>query len=203
MGLTAYRLITAATDGSSLGNPGPAGWAWVTADGRQDWASARRSTNNRMEMVAVLELLRSHPAQPLLVLSDSQYVINVFTKWLEGWRDRGMWTAKRRRVENLDLIEQISTLLDGTDVEWEWVRGHDGHPLNERADRLARFAAERSRVLAQTGDIPPTSEDPPRLHRNGLEPNPGRGDPSVRPTLGSALLRLILVRRSTIRCYFV
>ena len=118
-------------------------------------------------MVAVLELLRSHPAQPLLVLSDSQYVINVFTKWLQGWRDRGMRTVKRRRVENLDLIEQISTLLDGTDIEWEWVRGHDGHPLNERADRLARFGAERSRVLAQTGDIPPASADPPRLHRTG------------------------------------
>ena len=70
----------------------PANWAWVTADGRQDWASARRSTYNRMELVAVLELLRSHPDQPLLVLSDSQYVINVFTKWLR-LRDREMLLA--------------------------------------------------------------------------------------------------------------
>lgn len=141
----------------------------MTADGDQDWASARRSTNNRMELTAVLELLRSHPRQPLLVQSDSQYVINVFTKWLQGWRVRGMQTAKRKRVENLDLIREISTLLEEVDVEWEWVRGHDGHPLNERADELARFAAKRSRVLAQTGRIPSATRNPPRL-RDALPP---------------------------------
>lgn len=168
--------ITAATDGSSLGNPGPSGWAWVTADGSQDWASAKRSTNNRMELTAVLELLRSYPRQPLLVQSDSQYVIDVFTKWLQGWRDRGMQTAKRRKVKNLDLIEEISRLLDEADVEWEWVRGHHGHPLNKRADELARFAARRSKVLEQTGDLPSASGNPPRLRRY-LGKRQGTGKP--------------------------
>lgn len=158
------KRITAATDGSALGNPGPAGWAWVTTDGTQDWASAKRSTNNRMELTAVLELLRHHADQPLLIQSDSQYVINVFTKWLRTWRERGMKTARRKPVENTDLIEQIAALLEDTDVKWEWVRGHDGHPLNEHADTLARHAAMRSKIHAETGRLPPPANDPPRLY---------------------------------------
>ena len=153
----ASRLV-AATDGSALGNPGPAGWAWVAVDGTQDWASARHSTNNRMELIAVHQLLRTYPHTPLQIQSDSQYVINVFTSWLPRWLQRGMRTSKGRPVENQDLIEQVAALLNKTDVEWEWVRGHNGHPLNEHADRLARFASQRSAGAASS-----SSPEPPRL----------------------------------------
>jgi ribonuclease HI len=152
----------AATDGSSLGNPGPAGWAWVCEDGRQDWASARHSTNNRMELRAVLELLRSTSDVPLRIQADSQYVIKVFTEWLPSWRMRGMRTSGKKAVENQDLILEIDDLLKQRDVEWEWVRGHVGHSLNERADSLARFAAERSKQLRDTGSVTARADDPPR-----------------------------------------
>lgn len=159
------RLI-AATDGSALGNPGPAGWAWVLADGRQDWASMRHSTNNRMELCAVKELLLAVPSASILIQCDSQYVINVFTQWLPDWRKRGMRTSSRKPVENQDLIIAIDELLQAHDVTWEWVRGHVGHPLNERADALARFAAERAKRLVDTGSVPPSSaSDPPRLQQ--------------------------------------
>lgn len=159
------RLI-AATDGSSVGNPGPSGWAWVASDGSQDWASARRSTNNRMELVAALELLCTYPDRPVLIQSDSQYVVNNFTKWLPVWRQRGMRTDKRRPIENVDLVEKIASRLEETDVRWEWVRGHAGHAPNERADSLARYAATRSKTLSQTGRLPRSANDPPRLPRS-------------------------------------
>lgn len=154
--------VVAATDGSSLGNPGPSGWAWVTEDGRQDWASVRRSTNNRMELTAVLQLLRSVPAPILTIQTDSQYVRNIFTEWLEGWRRRGMRTSSRKPVENQDLIVAIDESLQGRNVEWEWVRGHVGHPLNEVADDLARFGAERARILQDVGSLPSNMSEPPR-----------------------------------------
>lgn len=138
-------MTVAATDGSAIGNPGPAGWAWVTEDGREGFAGARHSTNNRMELRAVLELLLgTDNDEPLVVQTDSEYVVNIFTKWLEGWRSRGMRTAARKPVENRDLIERIDSLLRGRKVEFEWVRGHAGHVLNERADALANGAARRA-----------------------------------------------------------
>ena len=138
-------MTVAATDGSALGNPGPGGWAWVTEDGRHACAGARHSTNNRMELRAVYELLRAtSPDEPLTIQTDSVYVVNIFTKWLAGWRTRGMKTSSRKPVENTDLIEPIDSLLAGRQVTFEWVRGHAGHPLNERADALANGAARRA-----------------------------------------------------------
>lgn len=136
----------------------------MSDDGRQDWASVRRSTNNRMELTAVLELLLAVPTEPLLIQSDSQYVVNVFTEWLPKWRNRGMRTSDRRPIENLDLIEQIESLIRGRDIQWEWVRGHDGHGLNEAADDLARFGAERSKLVAETGSLPRSGIEPRRMH---------------------------------------
>lgn len=138
-------MIVAATDGGCIGNPGPGGWAWVMEDGSHSSASARHTTNNRMELRAVLELLRVAPAnEPLLIITDSQYVQKVFTEWLPVWRSRGMRTASRRPVENKDLIEVIDRELANRTVTFEWVRGHAGHPLNERADELANTAARRA-----------------------------------------------------------
>jgi ribonuclease HI len=113
------QQLVAATDGSALGNPGPAAWAWVLEDGRQDWASVCHSTNNRMELRAVLELLGDISAPSLVIQCDSQYVINVFTQWLPDWRRRGMRTSSRKPVENQDLIVAIDGLLQGHDVTWE------------------------------------------------------------------------------------
>jgi ribonuclease HI len=115
-----------------------------------------------MELTAVYQLLHSVP-EPLLIQSDSQYVIKAFTEWLPGWRQRGMRTSGNKPVENQDLIEAVDQLLTTADVEWEWVRGHVGHPLNERADALARFGAERARRVLAGDDAGPTAGDPPRL----------------------------------------
>lgn len=138
-------MVTAATDGSCIGNPGPGGWAWVTEDGRELAKAARSTTNNRMELMAVLQLLLgTSPDEPLLIQTDSAYVIGVFTEWLEGWRRRGMRTSNKRPVENQGLIEQISARLVGREVRFEKVPAHAGHRLNERADALAQAAARRA-----------------------------------------------------------
>lgn len=138
-------MKTVATDGSSLGNPGPGGWAWVTEDGEQGSAGARRSTNNRMELRAVIEALESIGDNEVRILTDSEYVVNVFTEWLEGWRTRGMRTSNGRPVENQDLIERADRLMKDRRVEFVWIKGHAGHPLNEAADRLANAAARRAK----------------------------------------------------------
>lgn len=134
--------LTVATDGSCLGNPGPGGWAWATPDGR--WASGAhpRTTNNLMELRAVYEALLAFPSDlPLKLQADSQYVINIFTEWLERWRKNGWRTADRKPVQNQRAIEHIADALVDRDVVWEHVKGHAGHPLNERVDTLARDAA--------------------------------------------------------------
>ena len=147
--------VVAATDGAAIGNPGPGGWAWVTEAGDQDWASVRQSTNNRMELIAVLELLLSTaPDQPLRVLTDSQYVRNIFTEWLANWKERGWRTAQGRPVENRDLIEAIDGQLQDRTVAFEWVQGHAGHPLNEKANALAQHAAQRAQRAVTTGVFP-------------------------------------------------
>jgi ribonuclease HI len=98
-----------------------------------------------MELRAILELLRAIPQSESLVLqTDSQYAMNVFTKWLPRWKAKGMKTGRNKRVENQDLILAIDEALVGRDVTFEWVRGHCGHDLNEAADALANAAARRA-----------------------------------------------------------
>lgn len=143
--------LVVATDGSCLGNPGPGGWAWVTEDGRVGSAAGRRSTNNRMELRAVLGLLQSiDPDEELVIQTDSSYVIGVFTEWLSVWKKRGMRTGRNKPVENADLIVEIDELLAGRKVTFEKVPGHAGHPLNEKADALARSEAERAQRTVAT-----------------------------------------------------
>ena len=112
--------------------------------------------------MAVRELLRSIDDNPLLIQADSQYVIGVFTEWLPVWRGRGMKTSSRKPVENVDLILEIDDLLSERDVEWQWVKGHVGHALNEAADSLARHGAERARTMIEAGFLPTSESDPPR-----------------------------------------
>jgi ribonuclease HI len=146
-------VITAAADGSALGNPGPAGWAWFIDETR--WAAGGwlRATNNQGELTAVIELLRAtDPGEPLHVLCDSQYVINSVTKWMPGWKKRGWRKADGKPVLNQELLRALDNELLGRDVRFEWVRGHSGHPLNEAADAHARAVAE----AYQRGDDPQT-----------------------------------------------
>lgn len=145
--------VTAATDGSCFGSPGPGGWGWVTADGRSDWGSEQGTTHNRMELTAVLELLRSYPTEALVIQADSTYVVNIFTKWLEQWRKQNWRRSNGKPIKNLDLIKEVNKELNGRHVEWEWVKGHAGHCLNGMADRLARRGAEDAKL-----SLPPACE---------------------------------------------
>jgi ribonuclease HI len=136
--------ITAAADGSALGNPGPAGWAWYISD--DCWAAGGwpHGTNNMGELKAVLDLLESTSVdsdQHLLILCDSQYVINSVTKWMPGWKKKGWKKKDGKPVLNKDLLQGIDRALAGRDVEFQWVKGHAGHAMNEAADRRANGAA--------------------------------------------------------------
>lgn len=132
-----------AIDGSALGNPGPAGWAWYVDE--NCWAAGGwpSSSNNRGELTALLELLKATAStnEELHVLADSQYVINSVTKWIAGWKANGWRKADKKPVVNVDLMQAIDKAITGRKVSFEWVRGHSGHPLNEAADDKARAAA--------------------------------------------------------------
>lgn len=133
-----------AVDGSALGNPGPAGWAWYVDE--NCWAAGGwpSSSNNRGELTALLELLKATAPtnEELHVLADSQYVINSVTKWMSGWKKRGWRKSDKSPVLNADLMQAIDKAITGRKVSFEWVRGHSGHPLNEAADDKARAAAK-------------------------------------------------------------
>jgi len=136
--------ITAAADGSALGNPGPAGWAWYIDDGRWRAGGWPRATNNQGELMAVLDLLHATErlGEPLRILCDSQYVINSVTQWMPGWKRRGWRKSDGKPVLNRELLERLDAALQGREVRFEWVKGHAGHPLNEAADARARAVAE-------------------------------------------------------------
>ena len=142
--------ITAAVDGSTLGNPGPAGWAWVISEDCWDAGGWPSGTNNLGELNAVLELLNATAQagladEDLHILADSQYAINVISKWSPGWKKRGWVKADKKPIKNLELIQEIDRAMQGRIITFEWVKGHAGHPLNERADDAARSCAEAYR----------------------------------------------------------
>ncbi|GAA1318286.1 ribonuclease H [Leucobacter albus] len=162
-----HMTLTAAADGSALGNPGPAGWAWVIDGDRWRAGGWPRATNNQGELMAVLDLLHATAGrdEPLHIQCDSQYVINSVTQWMPGWKRRGWRKADGKPVLNRELLEALDTALVGRSVTFEWVKGHAGHPLNEAADDRARAAAE--------------------AYRRGAEPNrgPGLGDSAPSPEI--------------------
>lgn len=144
------------TDGSCLGNPGPGGWAAImrcNGQERELCGGFAPTTNNRMEILAVLESLESLREPCTVTLyTDSQYVRNaVEKKWLAGWRRNGWKTADKKPVKNRDLWERLVPLLDKHTITFKWVRGHSGHPENERCDELARGQASRRDLLADPG----------------------------------------------------
>lgn len=145
----AAEAVALFTDGACLGNPGPGGWAAILrfkgtekelAGGEAD------TTNNRMEMRAVIEGLRalSRPCA-VNITTDSQYVIKGITEWLPGWKAKNWRTADKKPVKNVDLWQTLDELQALHNVTWTWVRGHDGHAENERVDALARNEAEKFR----------------------------------------------------------
>ena len=132
------------TDGACEGNPGPGGYAAIIdEDGerREITGGERQTTNNRMELMAVIQALASLDEPSLVrVVTDSQYVANGMKSWIHGWRRKGWKTASGAPVKNRDLWEELDRLTKPHQVSWEWVRGHVGHPENERADSLAKEA---------------------------------------------------------------
>lgn len=130
------------TDGACSGNPGPGGWAWVVGDGRQASGSEQNTTNNRMEIRAALEAVRAMPG-PLIVVSDSAYVVNCFRDgWWRRWRTQNWLNSAKNPVVNRDLWEPLVDLVEARgDLAFRRVKGHSGNPLNDLADQLAVAAA--------------------------------------------------------------
>ena len=126
------------TDGACRGNPGPGGWAWAVPDGPQDSGHDPATTNQRMEVRAAYEAIRA-VSGPLVVVSDSTYVVNCFkNSWWTGWRSRGWLNSAKKPVANRDLWEPLVDLVEARgDVTFRWVKGHSGHPMNDLVDRLA------------------------------------------------------------------
>jgi len=134
------------TDGACRGNPGPGGWAALLRHGDHEKVLAgaeRETTNNRMELQAAIEGLAALKRRTRVVLTtDSQYVRQGITQWLPVWKRNGWKTSARQPVKNRDLWERLDALAGAHDVEWHWVRGHSGHPENERADQEANRAID-------------------------------------------------------------
>ena len=131
------------TDGACVPNPGPGGWGavlrWGTAEKDLCGGEATTTTNNRMELTAPIRALESLTRAPLTVLihTDSIYVRDGITKWLPRWTANGWLTTARQPVKNADLWRRLDAAVRRHDVRWHWIKGHAGHPENERADRLA------------------------------------------------------------------
>ena len=135
------------TDGACSGNPGPGGWAWAVAPSGEPFGvgSESTSTNQRMELAAVLNALRSHAgtSEPILIRSDSTYVVYCFRdSWWKGWLQRGWRNSQRQPVANRDLWEPLIEIVNQRgNVSFEWVKAHNGEPMNERVDQLAVAAS--------------------------------------------------------------
>lgn len=134
------------TDGACRGNPGPGGWGAILRSGGHEkelYGGEADTTNNRMEMMAVIEAVKTvkQPAS-LSITTDSKYVLQGMQEWLVQWKKRGWKTASKKPVKNVDLWQQLDSLLQNHQVKWTWVKGHAGHAENERADDLANIGVD-------------------------------------------------------------
>ncbi len=148
--LPAQAKIEIFTDGACSGNPGPGGWGAILRCGNQEAELAggeAHTTNNRMEMLAAIESLKRIPPHSTINLyTDSQYLKDGITRWIVNWKQNGWKTADKKPVKNQDLWQQLDTLTQHHNLTWQWIRGHDGHLENERADTLARKAIIAQRM---------------------------------------------------------
>ncbi|MCL2538001.1 MAG: ribonuclease HI [Alphaproteobacteria bacterium] len=138
-------MIKVWTDGSCLGNPGPGGWAFVATDGTkiaEKSGGEPNTTNNRMELMAVIRALSSIKNPAVEINTDSQYVKNGMQSWMTNWKRNNWRTADKKPVKNQDLWMLLDAAASEKNIKWVWVRGHNGDEMNERADTLARTAAE-------------------------------------------------------------
>nr|WP_315593328.1 ribonuclease HI [uncultured Cupriavidus sp.] len=138
--------VTIYSDGACKGNPGPGGWGAVLVAGGNEkelFGGESPTTNNRMELMAVIEALRALKRPCIVkIYTDSQYVQKGISEWITGWKARGWKTAEKKPVKNADLWQILDEVRQPHQIEWHWVRGHAGHPGNERADRLANRGVE-------------------------------------------------------------
>ncbi len=140
------KRVTIYTDGACRGNPGPGGWGALLRFGAAEHeicGGEPDTTNNRMELTAAIRALEALKQRCIVNLhTDSKYVMNGITQWLEGWKARGWRTASRKPVKNQDLWQTLDSLAEYHDISWHWVKGHAGHSGNERADALANKGLE-------------------------------------------------------------
>jgi ribonuclease HI len=153
-------LVEVHTDGACSGNPGPGGWAAILRWGGRERELAGGeplTTNNRMELMAAIAALEAlkRPVRVHLY-TDSQYLRLGVTQWLRAWKARGWLTADRKPVKNQDLWERLDEARAPHEVEWRWLKGHAGDPLNERADELARAQVEAQRAAAAAAPAIPS-----------------------------------------------
>jgi ribonuclease HI len=141
------KAVTIYTDGACKGNPGPGGWGALLELGerrKELHGGELNTTNNRMELTACIEALNALKKPCVVDLhTDSQYVMKGITGWLPGWRARGWKTADKKPVKNVELWQALDAARNAHQVRWHWVKGHSGHPGNERADQLANLGVEQ------------------------------------------------------------
>ncbi len=147
---TEEGLVEIFTDGACSGNPGPGGWGALLRyreRERELFGGESETTNNRMELMAAIRALEALKRPVVARLyTDSKYVRDGVTEWLPRWKERGWKTAAKKPVKNVDLWQRLDRALERHNVEWHWVKGHAGHPENERADELARRGVSRVRA---------------------------------------------------------
>ena len=141
------KAIEIFTDGACRGNPGPGGWGAILRSGEHEkelHGGTLETTNNRMEMTAVIEGLASlrQPCE-VVVTTDSKYVLQGMTEWIVNWKKRGWKTAGNKPVKNIELWQALDAVVKKHTVEWKWVKGHSGHVENERVDELANIAIDK------------------------------------------------------------
>lgn len=138
------QIVDIFTDGACSGNPGPGGWGAILRFQGQEKEIAGgdlQTTNNRMELMAAIQALSQlKKASVVRIHTDSKYVMDGITTWISNWKARGWKTADKKPVKNVDLWQQLDEIAQKHDITWTWVKGHSGHPENERADLLARNA---------------------------------------------------------------
>lgn len=145
--MSELKKVKIYTDGACSGNPGPGGWGAVLIYGtteKQLSGSVAETTNNRMEMTAVIEALKLLKTRcEIQLFTDSKYVMDGITNWIAGWKARGWKTADKKPVKNIDLWQELDSLVEKHDIKWNWVKGHAGDHYNEIADTLATEAIIR------------------------------------------------------------
>lgn len=143
------------TDGACRGNPGPGGWGAILLYGDKEkelFGGEPETTNNRMELMAAIVALETLNASCEVVLTtDSKYVMDGITQWLANWKKRGWKTASKQPVKNVDLWQRLDAAVQRHDVDWQWVKGHSGHPGNERADALANRGIDEMKQQGRAG----------------------------------------------------